>query len=157
KALGYSGTEHCEIAAIIEFVHTATLLHDDVVDESSLRRGQMTANARWGNQASVLVGDFLYSRAFQLLTQRSHIPVMKVFAQTTNAIAEGEVMQLLNRHNAELSEAEYMEVIYRKTAQLFESAAEIGAILGTDNHEWRISMAQYGLHFGLAFQIIDDL
>lgn len=158
RATGYTGSdEHLELAAIIEFVHTATLLHDDVVDESNLRRGQDTANAVWGNQASVLVGDFLYSRAFQLLARRSHTAIMQVLSNTTNAIAEGEVLQLMNRHDAELSEAGYMDVINRKTAKLFESSAEIGAILGTDNLEQQQAMVQYGLNLGLAFQIIDDL
>ncbi len=127
---GYQGCEHHELAAIIEFVHTATLLHDDVVDGSKLRRGQETANQIWGNQVSVLVGDFLYSRAFQLLTQRSHIAVMKVLAQTTNEIAEGEVTQLVYRHDPTVNEKAYLEVIHRKTACLFSAAAQIGAILG---------------------------
>lgn len=154
---GYQGHEHHELAAIIEFVHTATLLHDDVVDASKLRRGQDTANQIWGNQISVLVGDFLYSRAFQLLTQRSHIEVMKVLAQTTNAIAEGEVTQLVNRHDPEVSEAVYIEVIRRKTACLFSAAAEVGALLGRPPLAQQQAMADYGMHLGIAFQIIDDL
>ena len=158
KALGYKeGSEHCELAAIIEFVHTATLLHDDVVDESSLRRGQQTANVIWGNQASVLVGDFLYSRAFQLLTRRNHNAIMRVLANTTNAIAEGEVLQLMNSHNPEINEATYRDVILLKTAKLFESATEVGGMLGTDNIEQQKAIAHYGLHLGMAFQIIDDL
>ncbi len=156
KALGYAGKEHHELAVIIEFVHTATLLHDDVVDESGLRRGQQTANAIWGNQASVLVGDFLYSRAFQLLAKRSNVPVMKVLADTTNAIAEGEVQQLMNRHDPDISERQYLQVIYSKTAKLFESAAEIGAIVAGNLTQQR-ALASYGLNLGLAFQIIDDL
>jgi octaprenyl-diphosphate synthase len=158
RALGYSeGIEHHELAAIIEFVHTATLLHDDVVDKSSLRRGQQTANAMWGNQASVLVGDFLYSRAFQILAKRSNTPVMQVLANTTHAIAEGEVLQLMNCHNPDITEDNYMSVIHRKTAHLFESAAEIGAILGTDDKEQQKALATYGTNIGLAFQIIDDV
>ena len=159
KALEYENdSEHHELATIIEFVHTATLLHDDVVDESNLRRGEKTANVIWGNDASVLVGDFLYSRAFQILARRNNIPVMTVLANTTNAIAEGEILQLMNRHDPEINENIYMEVIKRKTAKLFESAAEIGAIIGKQNNPQRQkAMADYGLHLGLAFQIIDDL
>lgn len=158
NALGYhQGTEHLELATIIEFVHTATLLHDDVVDSSALRRGEQTANAIWGNPASVLVGDFLYSRAFQLLTSRNRPQIMNVLASTTNAIAEGEVMQLMYRHNPELTEANYLEIIHRKTAKLFESSAEIGATLGTTNRNLQKAMADFGLNLGLAFQIIDDL
>lgn len=154
---GYQGQEHHELAAIIEFVHTATLLHDDVVDASKLRRGHETANQIWGNQVSVLVGDFLYSRAFQLLTRRSHVGVMKVLAQTTNAIAEGEVSQLIHRHDPNISEYVYMEIIRRKTACLFSAATEIGALLGSANSQHQLLMAEYGLHLGIAFQIIDDL
>jgi octaprenyl-diphosphate synthase len=154
---GYQGSEHHELAAIIEFVHTATLLHDDVVDSSKLRRGQDTANQIWGNQVSVLVGDFLYSRAFQLLTQRSHIAVMKVLAHTTNAIAEGEVTQLVYRHDPTIDEKAYLEVIHRKTACLFSAAAQIGAILGNCSLEEQKILADYGLNLGMAFQIIDDL
>lgn len=158
RALGYDqGNEHHELAVIIEFVHTATLLHDDVVDGSLLRRGRNTANAMWGNQASVLVGDFLYSRSFQLLTRRSNFPIMQVLANTTNAIAEGEVLQLMNRNDPEISEQAYYDVIYRKTAKLFESSAEIGAILGAKNKDQQQAMAKYGRHLGMAFQIIDDL
>lgn len=158
RALGFSGdTEHLELATIIEFVHTATLLHDDVVDESKMRRGKETANAIWGNQASVLVGDFLYSRAFQLLTHRGNVAVMKALADTTNAIAEGEVLQLMNQGNASLSEEGYFDVIYRKTAKLFESAAEIGAIIATPDRQLQKAMADYGHHLGMAFQIIDDV
>lgn len=158
RACGYqSNDEHLELAAIIEFVHTATLLHDDVVDESQLRRGKNTANAIWGNQASVLVGDFLYSRAFQLLAKRSNVPVMKVLADTTNAIAEGEVLQLMNRNDPDINEATYMQVITRKTARLFESSAQTGAMLGSRNHNIHQALATYGLNIGLAFQIVDDL
>lgn len=158
KALNYQGdTEHHELAAIVEFVHTATLLHDDVVDASDRRRNQPTANAIWGNQESVLAGDFLYSRAFQILARRSNIPVMKVLADTTNQIAEGEVLQLINR-GQEISEADYFKVIQRKTAQLYAAAAEIGAII-TAPHNTIICQAagNFGLQLGLAFQMIDDL
>ena len=154
---GYSGSAHHELAAIIEFVHTATLLHDDVVDASKLRRGQDTANQIWGNQISVLVGDFLYSRAFQLLTRRNHAGVMNVLAQTTNLIAEGEVSQLVNRYNPDITEEMYLEVIRRKTACLFSAAAETGALLGQCDETIRRAMSEYGLHLGIAFQIIDDL
>lgn len=157
RACGHTdGNAHLELAAIIEFVHTATLLHDDVIDNSALRRGRKTANAIWGNQASVLIGDFLYSRAFQMLTRRAHVAIMQALANTTNAIAEGEVLQLMNCRNATVSAAQYFAVIEQKTATLFASAAEIGAMLTADNATAN-SAAQYGLHLGFAFQIIDDL
>ncbi len=157
KACGYEqDTEHHELAAVIEFIHTATLLHDDVVDHSNMRRGQQTANALWGNSSSVLVGDFLYSRAFQILARRDNIPVMRVLANTTNQISEGEVWQLMNQHNADINEATYYEVIRRKTAQLFSAAAEIGGLIGQDP-SWVKPMAEFGLHLGMAYQIIDDL
>lgn len=154
---GCNSSEHHELAATIEFVHTATLLHDDVVDASQMRRGKDTANQIWGNQISVLVGDFLYSRAFQLLTRRNHNAVMKVLAQTTNLIAEGEISQLVNRYNPDITEAAYLEVIRRKTACLFSAAAEAGALLGQCDAAAQQAMAEYGLHLGIAFQIIDDL
>lgn len=159
RACGYqeNDTEHYELAAIIEFVHTATLLHDDVIDASELRRGKKTANALWGNQASVLVGDFLYSRAFQILSRRSNIPVMKCLADTTNAIAEGEVQQLMNQHNPDINEENYYQVIYNKTAKLFASAAEIGAMISKQNTSIQQSIAEYGLNLGMAFQIADDV
>ncbi len=158
KACGYvSGTLHHELAMMIEFVHTATLLHDDVVDESTLRRGQDTANARWGNQASVLVGDFLYSRSFQILTRAKHLPIMQILANTTNAIAEGEVLQLINRQDTLLTEANYLKVIERKTAKLFEAAAEIGVMLANGSDQEQRAAKTYGLELGLAFQLIDDL
>ncbi len=159
RACGYSknSSEHSELAAIIEFVHTATLLHDDVIDESHLRRGRETANALWGNQASVLVGDFLYSRAFQILARRSNIPVMKCLANTTNAIAEGEVWQLMNQHDPHISIEDYYKVIHHKTAKLFESAAEIGAMIAEQNKQTQKAVASYGLNLGMAFQIVDDL
>lgn len=147
---------HHELAVIIEFVHTATLLHDDVVDNSHMRRGKKTANAIWSNQASVLVGDFLYSRAFQLLAKRKLPSVMAVLSEATAGIAEGEVLQLMNQYDANLSEENYYDVITQKTAMLFAAAAEIGAILG-HAEEHRQAMSIYGLHLGIAFQVIDDL
>ncbi len=158
RALGYeTDTEHQDVAAVLEFMHTATLLHDDVVDESKLRRGVETANAIWGNETSVLVGDFLYSRAFQMLARRSNIPVMAVFANTTNTIAEGEILQLMNRHQADIDEATYFSVIDAKTAQLFGAAAEIGALISPQHEKFRKPAREYGLHLGLGFQIIDDV
>jgi octaprenyl-diphosphate synthase len=158
SACGYVGdNEHHELAAIIEFIHTATLLHDDVIDKSELRRGQQTANAIWGNQTSVLVGDFLYSRAFQVLARRSNIPVMKVLANTTNQIAEGEVWQLMNRHEPDIDESIYREVIRRKTAQLFSAATEIAAIISTKDLALQQTLANFGMELGMAYQIIDDL
>src|SRR3990167_1363806 len=148
---------HLEIAVVIEFVHTATLLHDDVVDHSNLRRGQQTANAIWGNAASVLVGDFLYSRAFQILARHNDLRVMQVLSETTNAIAEGEVMQLMNQHDADLSEENYFHVIAQKTAKLFSAATEIGALLENAGKQAQKAMADYGLHLGITFQMIDDL
>jgi len=156
RACNYQeGDHHLRLAAIIEFVHTATLLHDDVVDESKLRRGNSTANSIWGNQASVLVGDFLYSRAFQLLTAVNNQTIMQILASTTNTIAEGEVLQLMNSQDASLSEEQYFDIIYRKTAKLFESSAKIGASL--TNSKWQENMASFGKHLGICFQIVDDL
>lgn len=149
--------KHTALATVIEFVHTATLLHDDVVDHSDLRRGRKTANAIWGNAASVLVGDFLYSRAFQILSRHHHPRIMTLLSETTNAIAEGEVQQLMNQRDADLTEAQYFHVITQKTARLFSAAAEIGAILENGGEQQQKAMAIYGLHLGLAFQIIDDL
>ncbi len=146
-----------ELAAVVEFIHTATLLHDDVVDESELRRGRRTANAEFGNAASVLVGDFLYSRAFQMMVAVRSMRVMAVLADATNAIAEGEVLQLLNAHNFAVTEAAYLEVIRRKTAKLFEAAAQLGAILGEASAELEQGLARYGMHLGTAFQLIDDV
>jgi octaprenyl-diphosphate synthase len=156
-ASGYRGPHHHELAAIVEFIHTATLLHDDVVDESQLRRGRKTANAAFGNAASVLVGDFLYSRAFQMMVSVQSMRIMDVLADATNTIAEGEVMQLLNVHNADVSEAEYLEVVRRKTAKLFEAAARLGAILGGADRGIEDGFAAYGAHLGTAFQLIDDV
>lgn len=158
RMAGYSeNNEHLALATIIEFVHTATLLHDDVIDGSSMRRGQATANALHGNQASVLIGDFLYSRAFQILAKHAHVPIMQILANTTNAIAEGEVLQLMNMNDPDLDEAGYYRVIERKTAKLFESACEIGAVLATDDPTLQKAAATYGLEIGYAFQIIDDV
>jgi octaprenyl-diphosphate synthase len=156
-AAGYRGEHHVELAAVVEFIHTATLLHDDVVDESELRRGRRTANDEFGNAASVLVGDFLYSRAFQMMVAVRNMRVMEVLADATNAIAEGEVLQLLNTHNFAVTEAAYLEVIRRKTAKLFEAAAQLGAILGEASAELERGLARYGMHLGTAFQLIDDV
>lgn len=156
-ATGYRGEHHVELAAVVEFIHTATLLHDDVVDESELRRGRKTANAEFGNAASVLVGDFLYSRAFQMMVAVGSMRIMEVLADATNTIAEGEVLQLLNAHNVAITEADYLEVIRRKTAKLFEAAAQLGAILGKAGAELELGLASYGMHLGTAFQLIDDV
>ncbi|MGH8671948.1 MAG: octaprenyl diphosphate synthase [Burkholderiales bacterium] len=156
-ALGYGGRMHHELAAVIEFIHTATLLHDDVVDESALRRGVPTANALFGNAASVLVGDFLYSRAFQMMVGVNSIRVLEVLADATNTIAEGEVMQLLNCHNADIDETRYLQVIRCKTAKLFEAATRLGAVLVDAEPELEQAMARYGMHLGTAFQLIDDV
>lgn len=150
------GQSRVAAAAIIEFIHTATLLHDDVVDSSSLRRGQQTANAMFGNQASVLVGDFLYSRSFQMMVELEELRVLDVLANATNTIAEGEVLQLMNCNNPDISEADYMEVIYRKTAKLFEAGTRIGAILARQADEVEQALATYGRHLGQAFQLVDD-
>jgi len=157
NACGYSGRYHLNLAAIVEFIHTATLLHDDVVDASELRRGRETANALWGNEASVLVGDFLYSRAFEMMVEVGNMRIMEIMAQTTNTIAEGEVMQLLNCHDPDTSELQYMEVIRCKTAKLFEAAARIGAVLGGQPPAIEEAIAAYGMHLGTAFQLIDDV
>jgi len=155
-ALGYRGTAHIDLAAVIEFIHTATLLHDDVVDESELRRGRETANGLWGNAASVLVGDFLYSRAFQMMVAVGNPRVMDIMAQTTNAIAQGEVMQLINSHDPATGEAAYLETITRKTAQLFDSAARLGAVLAEASPAGERGLGEFGLNLGIAFQMVDD-
>ena len=156
RACDYRGSHQIDVATLIEFIHTATLLHDDVVDASDLRRGQETANAIWGNEASVLVGDFLYSRSFQMMVSLQSMRIMEILADTTNMIAEGEVMQLLNVHDPDVDQARYMEVIRRKTAKLFEAAAQLGAVLaGLDQHKEQ-ALADYGLHLGIAFQLVDD-
>ncbi len=156
-ATGYRGEHHVELATVVEFIHTATLLHDDVVDESELRRGRKTANAEFGNAASVLVGDFLYSRAFQMMVAVRSMRVMEVVADATNAIAEGEVLQLLNARNLAITEAAYLDVIRRKTAKLFEAAAQLGAIVGDAPPEIEQGLARYGMHLGTAFQLVDDV
>jgi octaprenyl-diphosphate synthase len=156
-AAGYAGDAHIELAAVIEFIHTATLLHDDVVDGSDLRRGRKTANAAWGNAASVLVGDFLYSRAFQMMVELDRMEVMRILADTTNSIAEGEVLQLLNIGKAETSEAAYMQVIERKTAVLFAAATQLGGVLAGLPHAQCLALRRYGMELGSAFQIADDL
>jgi octaprenyl-diphosphate synthase len=153
-ANGYSGSQHLKMAAVIEFIHTATLLHDDVVDVSALRRGRETANAQWGNAPSVLVGDFLYSRAFQMLVEVGDMPIMGLMADATNVISEGEVQQMANAGNPAICEDIYLQVIYRKTAKLFEAAAETGAMLAGNDSK---PMADYGRHLGMAFQIVDDI
>ena len=156
-AFGYQGHYHHELAAVVEFIHTATLLHDDVVDESEMRRGKETANNVWGNAASVLVGDFLYSRAFQMMVNVQSMRVMEILSEATNIIAEGEVMQLLNVHNADLDEAGYLEVIRYKTAKLFEAASQLGAVLCNRSAEEEAAMASYGMYLGTAFQLVDDV
>ncbi|MEJ2619328.1 MAG: polyprenyl synthetase family protein [Candidatus Thiodiazotropha sp.] len=156
QACGYGGSKHLNLAAIIEFIHTATLLHDDVVDGSDLRRNRETANAVWGNEASVLVGDFLYSRSFEMMVEVGQMPVMDILSHATNRIAEGEVLQLLNVHNPEASEADYMEVIKRKTATLFEAGSRLGGVVAEATAEQQQALADYGLHLGIAFQLVDD-
>ena len=157
KATGYQGTQHHTLAAVIEMIHTATLLHDDVVDESDMRLGHATANAEFGYAASVLVGDFLYSRAFQMMVGVARMRVLEILAETTNAIAEGEVLQLINAGDADLDEAAYLNVIYRKTARLFEAASRIGAVLGGAPPNVEDALARYGMHLGTAFQLVDDI
>ncbi len=157
RALGEGGARHHQLAAIIEFIHTSTLLHDDVVDESGLRRGRKTANALWGNAPSVLVGDFLYSRSFQLMVELDSMPVMQVLADTTNRIAEGEVLQLLHVGNPDTSEADYLRVIERKTAVLFCAATRLSAMLAGADAKTQQSLADFGMALGMAFQIADDV
>ena len=156
RALGYQGDQHVRAAAIIEFIHTATLLHDDVVDSSSRRRGKDSANTVFGNQASVLVGDFLYSRAFQMMVDIGDMHIMRILADATNTIAAGEVMQLMNVHDPETTEDDYRQVIYRKTARLFEAGSQIAAVLSGQDAAIESSMADYGRHLGTAFQLVDD-
>ena len=157
NAFGYNGDKHIELAAIIEFIHTATLLHDDVVDASLLRRGRDTANQRWGNEASVLVGDFVYSRAFQMMVQVDSMRIMDILSEATNIIAEGEVQQLLNRHDPETTEARYLQVIHDKTAKLFEAAAQLGAVVAGRSEAEEMAMANYGKCLGVAYQLVDDV
>jgi octaprenyl-diphosphate synthase len=156
-ACGYSGNAHYQLAAVVEFIHTATLLHDDVVDESELRRGNATANSMFGNPASVLVGDFVYSRAFQMMVEVQDMRVMQVLADATNTIAEGEVLQLLNCNDPDVSEASYLHVIRFKTAKLFEAAGRLGAIISRASPEVEDGLARFGMHLGTAFQLIDDV
>jgi len=156
KALGYRGDQHITLAAVIEFIHTATLLHDDVVDESALRRGKESANAVWGNAASVLVGDYLYSSAFEMMVSTDNMRVMEIMSQTTTAIAEGEVLQLLNCNNPDTTEENYLQVISRKTAILFSAATRLGAVLANVPDAVENAFAAYGQHLGIAFQLIDD-
>ncbi|MDD5031052.1 MAG: polyprenyl synthetase family protein [Rhodoferax sp.] len=156
-ALGFKGVQRFNLAAVVEFIHTATLLHDDVVDDSVLRRGNATANEAFGNPASVLVGDFLYSRAFQMMVDAQSMPIMSVLADATNVIAEGEVMQLMNMHNPALDEAGYVQVIRSKTAKLFEASARVAAILAGASDEVQVACASYGQALGTAFQIVDDV
>ncbi len=157
RAFGYTGTHHINLATVVEFIHTATLLHDDVVDASELRRGQQTANSVWGNEASVLVGDFLYSRSFQMMVEIKNMRVMDILSNATNVIAEGEVLQLLNCHEPDTSEANYLQVIRSKTAKLFEAAAQLGAVISGQSSELEQAMTVYGMHLGTAFQLIDDV
>ena len=157
RAFGYGGKHHHELAAVVEFIHTATLLHDDVVDESAMRRGKATASALFGNSASVLVGDFLYSRAFQMMVEVGDMRVMQTLADATNIIAEGEVLQLLNCHDASVDAENYLRVIYCKTAKLFEAAMRLGAILSGANAANERAVALYGVHLGTAFQLVDDV
>lgn len=157
RACGYDGTRHHNLAAILEFIHTATLLHDDVVDQSELRRGRQTANSVWGDNLSVLVGDFLYSRSFELMVEVGEMRVMEVLAHASNVVAEGEVMQNQARHDARLSEQDYLRVITAKTAKLFEAAAVLGALVAGKSLEEQAVFAAFGRNFGIAYQMIDDL
>lgn len=157
NAVGYKGQEHITCAAFVEFIHTATLLHDDVVDESDMRRGRETANARFGNAASVLVGDFIYTRAFQMMASLRSLDVLQVMSDATNVIAEGEVQQLMNVNNPETTEANYMQVIYSKTARLFEAASQCSAIVSGADQATVIAMRDYGRYLGTAFQLVDDI
>ena len=156
-AAGYRGEARFQLAAVVEFIHTATLLHDDVVDESPLRRGRPTANSAFGNAASVLVGDFLYSRAFQMMVEADDMGVMRVLAEATNTIAGGEVLQLMGSHDPEVDEARYLEVIRRKTAKLFEASARLGGVLAKSPAPVENGLGRYGMHVGTAFQLIDDV
>jgi len=157
RTFNYTGNYHVDLATVIEFIHTATLLHDDVVDASELRRGQQTANSIWGNEASVLVGDFLYSRAFQMMVKVKDMRVMEILSNATNVIAEGEVLQLLKCHEPDTTESEYLQVVRSKTAKLFEAAAQLGAVISQQPTHYEEALAVYGMHLGTAFQIIDDV
>ncbi|CAM4301649.1 octaprenyl diphosphate synthase [Vibrio agarivorans] len=157
RALGYQGTGHTLSAAFVEFIHTATLLHDDVVDESDMRRGKETANAAFGNAASVLVGDYIYTRSFQMMTELGSMKILKLMSDAVNVIAEGEVQQLMNCNDPDTTEESYMQVIYSKTARLFEAATQIGAILNDSPEEIEVALQNYGKYLGTAFQLIDDV
>jgi len=157
RALGYQGINHHVMAVVIELIHTATLIHDDIVDESDVRRGIETPNQVWGNAASVLVGDFIYSRAFEIMVEPNSMDIMKVLSKATNSIAEGEVLQLLNIGNKELNEADYLKVIEKKTACLFQAATQIAAIISDSDSSIEDQMKSFGLHLGNAFQIVDDV
>jgi octaprenyl-diphosphate synthase len=157
RACGYQAEQHINLATIIEFIHTATLLHDDVVDNSDMRRGRETANNLWGNEASVLVGDFLYTRSFEMMVEMDSMRLMKILSHTTNIIAEGEVLQLLNCHDAETTEESYLEVIHHKTAKLFEAAGQLGAVISNSSADIEAAMSNYAMHLGSAFQLVDDL
>src|SRR4051794_25925881 len=157
RACGSADLRHTEAAAIVEFIHTATLLHDDVVDNSTMRRGHDTANSLWGNEASVLVGDYVYSRSFEMMVSLGSMRIMDVMSRATNRIAEGEVLQLMNAHDPDTTEGRYFEVIYRKTAQLFEAGTQIAAILTNSSPDVESAMARYGKHLGTAFQLVDDV
>ncbi|MCB1648431.1 MAG: polyprenyl synthetase family protein [Pseudomonadales bacterium] len=157
RSCGYEGSQHIDLASVIEFIHTATLLHDDVVDMSSMRRGRPTANEQWSNPSSVLVGDFIYSRAFQVLVSIGSMDIMRIMADTTNRIAEGEVLQLINKNNSAATQESYMAVIRHKTAILFQAAAACGAILAGASAEQQKMLGDIGMHIGLAFQLIDDV
>jgi octaprenyl-diphosphate synthase len=157
RALDIQSDQHHTLAAIIEFIHTATLLHDDVVDESTMRRGKETANAVFGNQASVLVGDFLYTRSFQMMVSLKRMRVMEILSDATNVIAEGEVLQLMNCNDPQTTEASYMQVIYSKTARLFEAATLLAAVLTDQNEDIELAMQDYGKYLGTAFQLVDDI
>ncbi|MBN7770509.1 polyprenyl synthetase family protein [Marinobacter daepoensis] len=157
QAAGYQQNEHLKLATVIEFLHTATLLHDDVVDTSDMRRGRSTANAKWGNAPSVLVGDFLYARAFEMMVELQNLPIMNVLSHATAVIAEGEVMQLMNVKNPDLTEQQYMAVIHNKTAMLFEASSHTGALLAGANSDQEKALRDYGNHLGLAFQLVDDV
>ncbi|HLT14372.1 MAG TPA: octaprenyl diphosphate synthase [Marinobacter sp.] len=157
QAAGYNENDHLKLAAVIEFLHTATLLHDDVVDTSDMRRGRSTANAKWGNAPSVLVGDFLYARAFEMMVELKSLPIMNVLSRATAVIAEGEVMQLMNVKNPDLTEDQYMVVIHNKTAMLFEASSHTGALLAGASPEQEAALKDYGKHLGLAFQLVDDV
>jgi octaprenyl-diphosphate synthase len=157
RASGYEGDKHLLVATVIEFIHTATLLHDDVVDASEMRRGQESANVLFGNEAAVLVGDFLYSRAFQMMVEVGGMAIMEILSDTTNAIAEGEVMQLMNCHDPDTSQDRYLDVIHHKTAKLFQAATRLGSVLAGRSEREQDAMAAYGLHLGKAFQLVDDV